>query len=502
MALRKVLIANRGEIACRVIAACRQLGLLSVAVYSEADGAAPHTRLADQSVPIGPPEAASSYLDIERLIAAARSVDADAIHPGYGFRAESAELAEACRENGITFIGPAADSLRQMGDKRSARQLARDASVATVPGWEGEITDAAGAADKVGFPLLVKAALGGGGKGMQLVDGPDGLAEALESAARIARSAFGDAAVYLERYVATARHVEVQILGDGAGNAIHLFERECSLQRRHQKVIEEAPSPAVDDDLRREICGAAVRLAEQARYGSAGTVEFLLEPNGQYYFLEMNTRIQVEHPVTEMVTGHDLVQAQLRLAMGEPLPRQEEIALSGWSVEARLVAEDPTRGFLPQAGEVVRFELPRYPFVRIDSGYETGSTVSVHYDSLMAKIVAWGRDRAEAWTRLRMTLDGAVVHGVATNLPLLRFLVRDRAVLAGELSTTLLESELLPAFDEQSAAPLPPLVVAAAALYDTLAPPAARTESAASDDGDTAANPFRHLGRFRIGETG
>lgn len=498
--LRKVLVANRGEIACRVIAACRELGLHSVAVHSEADRDALHVRLADEAVAIGPAPPAESYLDIERLLGAARASGADALHPGYGFRSESPALAEACAEAGLVFIGPGAEAIRRMGDKRAARALAREAGVAVVPGFEGEPHEALAAAAGVGFPLLVKAAMGGGGKGMQRVDRGEDLGAALEAAARVAGSAFGDRSVYLERLLEGARHVEVQVLGDGRGNALHVYERECSLQRRHQKVIEESPAPGLTPELRAALGEAAVALARRAQYLSAGTCEFLLAPDGRFFFLEMNTRIQVEHPVTEMVTGVDLVKAQLAIAAGGALPDPATIQPRGHAVEARVTAEDPLDGFLPQAGRLLRFELRSAPFVRVDTGFEAGQTVPSDYDSLLAKVIAWGRDRDEAFDRLAAALDAAVIHGVRTNLPLLRHLVRHEAVRAGRLSTTLLETEILPPFLVQATAPAPSLALAAAALAEILLPAGSDAGGAAAPGTTGAfADPFDRLGPLRLG---
>ncbi len=500
--IRKVLVANRGEIAGRVIAACRELGLATVAVYSEADRDGPWVGLADEAVAIGPPEPAESYLDIERLLGAAEKTGADALHPGYGFRAESADLAIECAHRGVLFIGPSPEALRRLGDKRAARELARRAGVPVVPGFEGSPADAARAAREIGYPLLVKAALGGGGKGMRRVDTEAELAPALEAAARVAASAFGDDSVYVERYLDNVRHVEVQVLGDGRGGAIHLGERECSLQRRHQKVMEESPSPALDAATRDRLCQAACALARAAGYLSAGTCEFLLEDSGRFHFLEVNARIQVEHPVTEAVTGFDLVKAQLALAQGASLPAQEAIAFRGHAVEARLTAEDPEQGFLPQAGRLLRFDLPRQPFLRIDTGFAATGVVPSHYDSLLAKVIAWGRDREEAWTRLRGALDEVRVHGVRTNLGLLRFLARTPEVSQGRLSTALLERELLPRFLAASQGAVPPRMLAAAALAEIAgfepAHAAAAPGAGNGGEGDRQ-DPFLALGRFRLG---
>ena len=508
--ISSVLIANRGEIACRIAAACRVAGLRSIAVYSDADRDALHVRRADVAVRIGPAAPTESYLNIEALIAAARSTGADALHPGYGFLAERAALAAACGASGIAFIGPRAESIRVMGDKRAARAVALAAGVPVVPGAElssargvALAAEAVAAAAVIGYPVLVKAAMGGGGKGMRVVERPEDLAAALESAARVAASAFGDASVFLEKYMPVARHVEVQVLGDGEGGAIHLHERECSLQRRHQKLLEETPSIALDAASRDRITAAAVAFARTARYRSAGTCEFLLAPDGAFYFLEMNTRIQVEHPVTEMVSGVDLVAAQFAIARGDGLPlTQDAVAPRGHAVEVRLYAEDPSQGFLPQVGVLQHVSFPALPFTRVDAGVESGGEVTVHYDPLIAKLIAWGATRAEAYSRLAALLDGTVIQGVRTNLPLLRALVRDDDVRAGRVSTTVLETTLLPRLLPLLAvdAPVDPLLVAVAAVADLLIPGAGAgvnaVDSAAARAGDWT-SPFARLARWR-----
>src|SRR5262245_12467716 len=370
---RRVLIANRGEIACRVAATLREMGIRSVAVFSEADRGALHVRATDEAVSIGPAEARASYLNIETVITAAKSSGAEAIHPGYGFLAENAAFADAVEAAGLVFIGPTGAQIRQMGDKRAARSLAEKAGVPVVPGGEGaDVTALFRAAKSIGYPVMVKAAMGGGGKGMRAVRNEDELREAIESAQRVAQSAFGDATVYLERLLEHPRHVEVQVLGDGHGDAIHLFERECSLQRRHQKVIEEAPSPAVDDATRARLTDAAVKLARVAKYRGAGTVEFLLASDGSFFFLELNTPLLVENPVTVLITGLDLVRLQLEVAATGRLPlAQEQVTRRGAAIEARVYAEDPAQNFLPQAGEIARVHWPRGPFVRVDAGVES-----------------------------------------------------------------------------------------------------------------------------------
>ncbi|HKQ59038.1 MAG TPA: biotin carboxylase N-terminal domain-containing protein, partial [Candidatus Eisenbacteria bacterium] len=457
-----VLIANRGEIACRIARTLRVMGIRSVAVASEADRGALHARTADEVRVIGPAEPRASYLNIEALIGAAKGSGAQAIHPGYGFLAENAAFADAVEAAGLTFIGPTGEQVRAMGDKRAARAIAGKAGVPVVPGAEGSDTAAlTREAERIGFPVMVKAALGGGGKGMRIVEEREALDEAMASAARLAQSAFGDGAVYLEKRVARARHIEVQVAGDGQGEAIHLFERECSLQRRHQKVIEECTSPAVDEPLRAKLTGAAVALARAVRYRGLGTVEFLVAPDGAFYFLEMNTRLQVEHPVTECVTGLDLVRLQLEIAAEGRLGlAQSDIARNGHAIEARVYAEDPARNFLPQAGQAVKVRWAEGEGVRVDAGIASGDAVPVHYDPILAKVIAAGATRAQALERLAGALDQSLVHGVITNLPFLRALARARATQRAEFDTEWVEREFLAGFAALATAPVPDLALA------------------------------------------
>ncbi len=496
---RKVLIANRGEIACRIASTLHELGLRSVAVYSEADRGALHTRIADEAFAIGPAEPRASYLNVEALVEAAKKSGAEAVHPGYGFLAENADFAAAVEAAGLTFIGPTADQIRAMGDKRAARALAAKAGVPVVPGAEAAglaaLTRAAG---KIGYPVMVKAALGGGGKGMRAVHDAGELAEAVESAQRVAAAAFGDGTVYLEKCLERPRHVEVQVLGDGRGGAVHLFERECSLQRRHQKVIEESPSPAVDEALRARMTAAAVALARAVRYRGAGTVEFLLDRDGSFYFLEMNTRLQVEHPVTELVTGVDLVRQQVVVASEGALPfAQDQVRARGHAIEARVYAEDPAHEFLPQSGDIVRLRWPHGAFVRVDRGVEEGDRVTVHYDPLLAKIIAYGPDRATALQRLTGALDEARVHGVVTNLPFLRALLRDGAVRQGAFDTEWIGREFLAGFTALATAPAPELAVAAAALAEMLGLAQGAAPAAGNGAPASAPDPFATLGHWR-----
>jgi len=438
----KILIANRGEIAVRIIRACRELGIRTVAVFSQADADSLHVHLADEAVCIGPPPAGQSYLQVPRIISAAEITGADAIHPGYGFLAENAQFAEVCEACGIRFIGPPAPSIQRMGDKAAARRLAAAQGVPVLPGTENPVRgleEARRAAREIGYPVMIKASAGGGGKGMRAVMGPEHLESCLAMAAAEAAAAFGEPAVYLERLLPDPRHVEIQILIDLHGQGVYLAERDCSIQRRHQKLLEEAPSPALSDSLRQAMGQAALRVAEAAGYRNAGTVEFLLDERGRYYFMEMNTRIQVEHPVTEMVTGLDLVKSQVRIAAGEPLSFvQDEVRLVGHSLECRINAEDPDR-FLPCPGRLSTFRTPGGPGVRIDSHAYAGYVVPPYYDSLLAKLIVHGRDREEAIARMRRALDEMLIEGVRTTIPFHQRLLRHPDVLAGRTSTRFLE---------------------------------------------------------------
>jgi acetyl-CoA carboxylase, biotin carboxylase subunit len=441
--LRSVLVANRGEIARRVFRACRRLGVGTVAVYSEADRDAPHVREADQGVLLGPAPARESYLDMERILDAARRSGADALHPGYGFLSENWRFAEACERAGLTFIGPPPEAIRAMGDKTEARRLMAAAGVPTVPGSPGPVADAGAAeaaAGSIGFPLILKAAGGGGGIGMARVDRATDLAAAFAAATRRAQSAFGNPAVYLERYLERPRHVEIQVFGDRHGAVVHLHERECSIQRRHQKLIEESPAPGLSPATKRGLTEAAVAGARTIGYVNAGTMEFLVDSAGGFYFLEMNTRIQVEHPVTEEVTGLDLVVEQIRVAAGERLAwRQEDIGQRGAAVECRVYAEDPDKSFLPSPGTIARLEAPGGEGIRVESGVETGSVVSVHYDPLLFKLIAHGPDRDEALARMRTALDATVVEGVRTTIPFLKKALDHADVRRGALHTQMVD---------------------------------------------------------------
>ncbi|MES2638168.1 MAG: biotin carboxylase N-terminal domain-containing protein [Myxococcota bacterium] len=439
MPIQRLLIANRGEIAVRVARTAREMGIATVAVYSDADADAPHVRACDTAVRLGPAPPSESYLSVERLLEAARSVGADAVHPGYGFLAENAAFAQAVIDAGLVWVGPTPEVIRVMGDKVGARQAMRAAGVPVVPGVESD--DPATIAG-LGFPVLVKAAGGGGGKGMRRVDSADALAEALTEARSEAATAFGDARVYAEKLIERPRHVEVQVLGDTFGAIAHLGERECSIQRRHQKLVEEAPSPALDADasgnIRARMCAAAVEAARAVAYTGVGTVEFLLDPDGRFYFLEMNTRIQVEHPITELVTGVDIVREQLRITMGEALG-YTDIAARGHAIECRIVAEDPARGFLPSPGRITRWRAPGGPGVRVDAGVEEGSEVGLFYDPLLAKVIVHGPDRAAATARMVRALSELVVLGVDTTAELLRDAVSSEMFAAGDTTTDFLD---------------------------------------------------------------
>jgi acetyl-CoA carboxylase biotin carboxylase subunit len=439
---RKVLIANRGEIALRVIRACKELGIRTVAVYSEADRESLHVRFADEDVCIGPPPARESYLNIPRIIAAAEITGADAIHPGYGFLAENAEFSEICERSELTFIGPTPLQIRMMGDKATARRTMRDVGVPIVPGTDaiGDPEEAMAQAAEIGFPVLIKAAAGGGGKGMRVALDADDFLRAFAMAKNEAAAAFGDDTVYVEKYLARPRHIEFQILGDQHGRVIHLGERDCSLQRRHQKLLEEAPSPALDEDLRQRMGEAAVRGAKAIDYVGAGTIEMLLNEDNSFYFMEMNTRIQVEHPVTEMCTGFDLVKEQIRAAAGLPLSMPDTpIQLRGHAIECRINAEDPSRNFAPSPGQITVFHPPGGPGVRIDTHVYAGYRVPQFYDSLLAKLIVHGATRPEAIARMRHSLASFVIEGVHTTIPFLLQVMDHPDFVSGEIDTKFLE---------------------------------------------------------------
>ena len=443
---RKVLIANRGEIAIRILRACREMGIGAAAVYSEADRASLHVRLADEAHGIGPAPSRESYLRIDKLMDVARRAGCDALHPGYGFLAENAELARACAEHSVTFIGPSPEAMEKLGSKTAARQLAQAAGVPTVPGTLEPLADAAAAAAfarQAGFPVLLKAVAGGGGKGMRRVESAAELEAAWRDASSEAINAFGDGRLYIEKYLERPRHIEIQVFGDHHGNVVYLGERECSVQRRHQKVVEESPSPVVDAAMRRTMGEAAVRLARAGGYANAGTVEFLVDPQRNFYFLEMNTRLQVEHPVTELVTGLDLVKMQIRAAAGEPLAlRQQDVALRGHAIECRIYAEDPENNFFPSPGKIDSRRVPAGPGIRLDDGVYAGWVVPTDYDPLLGKLIAWGNDRAEAIARMRRALDEYFIGGIRTNLNLFRRLLAEPEYVRGEIHTRWLDEWL------------------------------------------------------------
>jgi 3-methylcrotonyl-CoA carboxylase alpha subunit len=499
----KILVANRGEIVVRIMAACQALGITAVAVYSEADRSALHVQMADEAYLIGPAPAAQSYLSIPDIIQAARRCGAEAIHPGYGFLSENAEFAEACAAAGIVFIGPSPEAIRLLGSKTAAKEIAQQAGVPTVPGYAGDDQSAErflSEARQIGFPVMLKPTDGGGGKGMRALTSEEGFAEALAGAKREALGAFGSERMFLEKLIVEPRHVEFQMLADIHGHTIHLGERECSIQRRHQKIVEESPSVALTPELRAEMGAAAVRVAQAAGYVNAGTVEFLLDTDGRYYFLEMNTRLQVEHPVTESVTGLDLVKHQIRIAAGEPLRlNQEEITPRGHAIEMRLYAEDPAQGFLPSIGRIEVFELPRAPGVRLDSGVASGSDVTVHYDPMLAKLIVSGEDRPSALERLRYALDHWAVLGVETNLPLLRAIAAHSDFAAGLTFTDFLTRHDLRAALERPSLPTEALLAAAA--LEVAAPEyASRNDGPArAVNGNRPFNPWTQGGMPRRG---
>jgi acetyl-CoA carboxylase biotin carboxylase subunit len=465
----KILIANRGEIAVRIIRACRQLDVFAAAIYSEVDRASLHVAMADEAVCIGPAPALESYLDMDRVIGAAKELGCGAVHPGYGFLAENHRFAKRCEEEGLVFIGPPSDALELVGSKLAARAAVTAVGVPVIPGMSGHGKDAAHfkkEAEKIGYPVLVKAAAGGGGKGMRVVETEKELASAAEGAAREAKGAFGDDTIYLEKCIVRPRHVEFQIFADFHGSAVHLFERECSIQRRHQKIVEETPSPALTPRLRAEMGDAALKVVEASGYKNAGTVEFLLDPDGNYYFLEVNARIQVEHPITEMVVGVDLVGEQIRVAAGEPLSfKQDDLSQRGHAIECRIYAEDPASGFLPAAGPILLMEEPQGPGIRVDSGVYSGGEVSVHYDPIMAKLIAWGPDREAARRRMSEALGEYPILGIETTVGFLKDVIERPEFVAGNTHTRFIEEYMAdwrPPDDGEFLA----TALAAAALYE------------------------------------
>ena len=481
--IKKILIANRGEIACRIIRTARKMNLRTVAIYSEADQDAPHVRMADEAVFLGPAPAAESYLDIKKVVKAAKDTGADAVHPGYGFLSENGAFAKALAKEKITFIGPSASAIAAMGDKVESKKIAKAAGVSVIPGHIGILKDADAAlkiAKEIGYPVMVKASAGGGGKGMRIARNDAEVRDGFRSAQNEAKSSFGDDRIFLEKYIENPRHIEIQVLADSHGNIIHLGERECSIQRRHQKVIEESPSPAIDTKTRDAMGAEAVALAKKVDYCSAGTVEFVLGANGDFYFLEMNTRLQVEHPVTELVTGIDLVEQMIRVAAGEKLGiRQEDVTWTGWAMEARIYAEDPLRKFLPSIGRLARYREPVGEGVRVDSGVVEGSEISVYYDPMISKLCTYGVDRGEAIARMRMALDAYYIRGIEQNIAFLAAVMAKPRFLDGRLTTNFIAEEFPDGF---SGADLPKddaagLIAVAAMLHQRF------TERTASIDG-------------------
>ncbi len=501
--VNKILIANRGEVAVRIIRACQELNIRTVAIYSDADADALHTMLADESLRIGPPSPRQSYLCADCILDAAQRLGCDAIHPGYGFLSENADFAEAVQGAGLTWIGPSPAAMRIMGSKTSARAAMQAAGVPIVPGYQESQADAdlLAAAAEIGFPVLVKATAGGGGKGMRIVDDPAELPASLASARREAQNAFGDDRIYLERLIRSPRHIEFQVFGDSHGNAVHLFERECSVQRRHQKIVEETPSPLLDAGLRRRMGEAAVAAVRAVGYVNAGTLEFLVDPaDRSFYFLEMNTRLQVEHPITEQVTGVDLVKLQIRVAAGEPIPfTQEQVGQRRHAIECRIYAEDPANGFMPSVGKVLRAVEPVGPGVRVDAGVTTGDEVTVYYDPMIAKLIVLGEDRADAVRKMDWALRHYVLLGLTTNIPFLRDVINHEVFQRGEATTDFVDRHFA---DWQPPAGDPPdLILAAAALSELLEGAAVGATPMAVGgkvQGDPY-SPWQHLVGYRVG---
>jgi len=494
----KVLVANRGEIAIRVIIACQEMGIKTVAVYSKVDSKAPHVNLADEAVNLGDPTPSESYLNIEKIIEAAESTGAEAIHPGYGFLAENPDFAQACEDSGLTFIGPKAKVIALMGDKIKAKKTMEKADVPVIPGYHGLKQDTSilvKEGKKIGFPLLVKAVAGGGGKGMKIVHSEEALEESIESAKREAKSAFGNDMVFLEKYLDKPRHIEFQILADEHGNVIHLFERECSIQRRHQKIIEETPSPVMTPQLRKEMGEAAVKAAEAAGYTNAGTIEFMVDGNLNFYFMEVNTRLQVEHPITEMTTGVDIVKWQLRIAAGEELTlTQKSVSQRGHALECRIYAEDPAHGFLPSVGVLEKVEMPVGPSIRNDAGIETGMEITPYYDPLLAKLIVCGENRNDSINKMLWALSRYVVLGVTTNIPFLKKVLDHEAFRKGDITTHFIDTYFKDWAVQQKGLPLDAVI--GLAVYDAMHPK--REEVVRYKEPDPH-SPWKHAGRWRIG---
>ena len=498
---KKILVSNRGEIACRIIRACREMGIASLAVYSEADRAGLHVQLADEAACIGPPAAVESYLNMDRIIETARAFGAEAIHPGYGFLAENPEFARRCERAGIVFIGPNSRALELVGDKIRARQTMENSGIPIIPGMKhvaADFAEYAAEARKIGYPVMIKASAGGGGKGMRIVCSEEELRPGLESGQREAKAAFGDESVYLEKYIEDPRHVEFQVLADNHGHIVHLFERECSIQRRHQKIVEETPSQALTPELRRRMGETARKALQVAEYNNAGTVEFLLDRNKKFYFLEVNARLQVEHPVTELTTGIDLVQQQIRIAAGEKLSlRQEDLVQRGHAIECRIYAEDPSRNFLPSSGKILYLREPRGPGVRHDGGIYSGWEVPIYYDPILAKLIVWAETRDSACARMAAALDDYVILGISTTIPFLKDVISHPRFLEGATTTAFIKNHFENWREKEGPADGLTLALAAAAL-DELSP-SRKVEKAAGLEKEVY-SPWQMLGRWKIGE--
>jgi acetyl-CoA carboxylase biotin carboxylase subunit len=498
---KKILIANRGEIACRIIRACREMGIVSLAVYSEADRAALHVQLADEADCIGPPSAAESYLNMDRIIETARTSGAEAIHPGYGFLAENPKFARRCENAGVVFIGPNSRALELVGDKVRARQTMEKAGIPIIPGMKhvpSDLDEYLAEARKIGYPVMIKASAGGGGKGMRIIYMEEDLRPGIEAGQREARAAFGDESVYLEKYIEDPRHVEFQVLADNYGHIVHLFERECSIQRRHQKIVEETPSQALTLELRRKMGETARTVLEVAGYNNAGTVEFLLDRNKKFYFLEVNARLQVEHPVTELTTGVDLVQQQIRVAAGEKLSlKQEDLLQRGHALECRIYAEDPGNNFLPSSGKILYLREPRGPGVRHDGGIYGGWEVPIYYDPILAKLIVWAETRESACARMGAALDDYIILGISTTIPFLKEIIAHPEFRAGNTTTGFIKAYFENWREKEGPDEALTLALAAAAL-DELTPSPKPVKAAAA--AEAASSPWQLLGRWRIGE--
>lgn len=495
--LKKVLVANRGEIAVRIIKACQELGINTVAIYSDVDKKAPHVQLADETISIGDPTPLQSYLNIPKIIKLAHEVGAEAIHPGYGFLAENPDFANSCNDIGIKFIGPSFKVISLMGDKIEAKKIMEKAGVPVIPGYHGDKQDNKSLIEegkKIGFPLLVKAAAGGGGKGMRIVHSEDKLNEAIDSSKRESKSAFGDDIVFLEKYLDKPRHVEFQILGDEHGNIIHLFERECSIQRRHQKIIEETPSPVMNTKLRKKMGESAVAAAKAVGYTNAGTVEFMIDKNLNFYFMEMNTRLQVEHPITEMTTGIDLAKWQLKIASGEKLTiKQEDLIQRGHAIECRIYAEDANKGFLPSIGTLERVEAPTGPNIRDDSGIYTGMKITPYYDPMLAKIITYAENREENINKMIWALSHYVIMGVTTNISFLKNVLEHEEFKKGNITTHFIDNYFKDQIEVKDKLPVDAII--ALAVYDSLHK---KTQEIVRYKEADPHNPWKHVGRWRV----